>query len=515
MIFFKYVLLVSITLYLYIWNTYANINLTVSPIKYEIEASTWSTIVKTAILHNRSNETHKILTWKSDFQASTKTWKPSFVRKSELIFEWQELSSWIDINTDEFIIKPWEKRYIRFTINVPENATPWWHYWAVFFKNNNSEKSSWSQIDVNVDYGVLILVNVEWEIVTKWDVKETTIINEYLDVKYDTDKDKCFYDMSSSKYDWKCFDLFFKEDSKEDIDLESAYDEENNLFVTFKTLFINEWNTHLKPNWQIKLIDSDWKEIKWIWKIVIKNEWWVIIWEKIVDYLPINDNWGNVLPFTERIFESEWKWFPYEWYDENWKQIIKYWTPEEFYTKKNVEIRWFLLPWERVNEKINNKKLKADIQISYINKDWDTVEFSSAKEFYVNYKESYVWLNPYVFIFWSTIFILVFFLWLIFRKKKIICLNNNCKKKLDKDMKTCPYCSTKQSDKRFIQNKDFIVKKWKKEKTCINNECNNKIEKDIEICPYCNTKQDKTLFKQDKKRHKKDKKKHKKDKKNN
>jgi len=33
---------------------------------------------------------------------------------------------------------------------------------------------------------------------------------------------------------------------------------------------------------------------------------------------------------------------------------------------------------------------------------------------------------------------------LIFRKKKRICINKDCAKKIDKDLKICPYCETKQ-----------------------------------------------------------------------
>jgi len=459
----KYLIIMLLTLFTYIINVNAEINLTVSPIKYEIETNTWSVITKTATLFNRSNQTHTITTWKSDFESKDNTWNPSFVRKSELVFEWQQLSSWINIDTESFTIEPWEKKEITFTINVPENATPWWHYWAVFFKKNNSEQSSWSQININVDYWVLLLVKVDWEIITKWEIKDTVITNNswwswgwyYSSIE----KDKCsMIDLTTSNYDKKCIDNFFddqeiKDDIEEINDWDNSEIEISDFNVNFETLFVNEWNTHLKPSWKIKLVDESGKEIKWIWKEVIKNDDWAIIWEKIVDYLPINDNWGNVLPSTKRNFESEWKWFPYEWYDETWKKIIKYWSPEEYYTRQNVEERWFLLPWERVNERINHEKIKALIDLSYINKDWEEVEFSSAKEFYVDYKEKYIWLNPYV-IGWFISFILfIFFLWLIFKKKTFKCINKECRKKLEEDMKVCPYCWTKQDDKRFKKNK--------------------------------------------------------------
>jgi hypothetical protein len=458
----KFIRLLIISLLLfsyYIGNTYANINLTVSPIKYEIQANTWSIITKTATLYNKSTQTQTITTWKSDFQSSWTTWNPQFVRKSELVFPDQELSSRINIDTSLFTIAPWEKKDINFTITVPDNATPGWHYAWIFFKKGSAESSSWNIVSINVDYWVLILVNIEWKIIENWDLWNTTVISSWWGGWWNIlKKDDCVIDLSSSYYDWKCVDAFWiywdisknvdkinnlDASDKKLSDLDNSNFNDPDFNISFETLFSNDWNTHLKPTWKITLIDEDWKEIKWVWKELVKNSWGSIIWAKVVDYIPINDNEGNVLPYTKRQFNSEWKWFPYEAYDENWKQIIKYWTPEEYYTRKNVEERWFILPWERVNERINHKKINANIELWYVNRKWENVEFNSAKEFYVDYKEKYIWLNPYFFIWaWILLFIFFFF-WLIFRKKKIKCIS--CSKKIDKDMKVCPYCGKKQT----------------------------------------------------------------------
>jgi len=85
--------------------TYAgNIDLIVSPIKYEIDAQPGETVIKTAKLINKSNDALIIHTWKSDFVSNDTTWNPTFVRKSELVNPDQELASWININTENFNI---------------------------------------------------------------------------------------------------------------------------------------------------------------------------------------------------------------------------------------------------------------------------------------------------------------------------------------------------------------------------------------------------------------------------
>jgi len=50
--------------------------------------------------------------------------KPKFVRKSELVFPNQQLSTWIDINTKDFILPAHQEKEITFFINIPSDATP-------------------------------------------------------------------------------------------------------------------------------------------------------------------------------------------------------------------------------------------------------------------------------------------------------------------------------------------------------------------------------------------------------
>ena len=469
----KIIFFIIIFSYLFLNNSsHAAINFTVSPIKFELDTQTWSTIFETAMIRNNGSTWVTLKTTKTDFQANWSTWVPNIVRKSELVYPDQELSTWITINIDEFTILPGEEKEIQFAIQVPNDASPWWHYWAVCFKNNNSEGSTTWNVAINVDYCILVLINVDWEIVTEWDVWDADITGWgwwwtwWWWWESAQEPDDCpFVDLTASRYDWKCIDNFFDDDDEidENIDDLNLDDEENqnpdDFNINFEIPFINEWNTHLVPEWQITLIDEDWNQIKWVWKELIKNEHWAVIWEKVVDYLPINDDQWNVLPGQERKFDIEWKWFPYEGYDENWKQVIKYWTPEEYYSRKNIDDIWYLMPWERINERVNHEKVNAYIDISYFNKDWELVEFSSAEEFYIDYKERYVWLNPYAFICAWLFIIVVAFLWLLLlillRKKRINCIN--CEEKLKEDMKICPYCGTKQNDKR--------VKKKKKKKS--------------------------------------------------
>ena len=293
----KIIFFIIVFSFLYTNNSsYAAINFTVSPIKYEIDTQTWATVFETATIRNNGSTWVTLQTTKTDFQSNWPTWVPSIVRKSELVFPDQELSTWITINIDEFTILPNEEKEIQFAIQVPVDATPGWHYWAVCFKNNNSEGSTTWDVSINVDYCILILINVDWEIITEWEVWDTDISGWWWGGwtwwwwgESDLIPDDCIIDLTPSIYDWKCIDNFFDDDDEideniDDLDLdEDPAEDPDDFTINFEIPFINEWNTHLVPEWQITLIDEDWNQITWVWKELIKNDNWLYKkWFKIL-----------------------------------------------------------------------------------------------------------------------------------------------------------------------------------------------------------------------------------------
>lgn len=375
--------------------SFAAIDMNISPIKYEIDTTTWSTITKTATITNDSNSVAEIIVWKSNFTSGKEEGKPEFYDE---LSPNQELKSWININDTKFTLKPNQKKEITFTIKVPKDATPGWHYWSIMFKNNNNTTNfnwNWSWVWTTVDYALLLLIKVDWNVISKWVIGDTKVT-----IKKPT------------------FEVLFD--------------------IPFK----NEWNTHIKPKWKIILKDENKKIIKWIWKEIVTNKNGAIIWNNVVDYIPINDIWWNILPNSKRNFEWEWKWFPYKAYDLDWNEIIKYWSPSDYYTKKNINDRWFLMFWEKVAERNVHTKINADIEMTYKDKDWKDIEFNSAKDFYIDYNEKYIAINPYIAGPLGLFIFLMFIFFIIYRKSKVKCIN--CKKKINKKMKICPYCETKQ-----------------------------------------------------------------------
>lgn len=460
---YKNILFFIVWLFCYINTSFADgIDLSFSPIKYEITAWTWSVIERTAKIINNTDKSYFIYTWKSDFTTTGNTWNPKFVRHSELVFPDQQLADWITISTWSFLLPAKEEREISFTIDIPWNATPWWHYWAVFFKKPWDTSDSSNGVSINVDYWVLILLTVSWSVISEWEIEDLVVSggwSSHINKKID---DCPMWDFTASNNDNKCFDIEFDQNSflkvfnlgQEKVMTwsieKNINDEKEDFLIEFDLPFENKWNTHLKPQWKIIILDEDGSEIKWIWKKVIVWDNGVITWEEIVDYLPINDIWWNILPFSKRNFISEWKGFPYKKYDEDWDISIDYWSPWEYYSIKNKEDKRILMPWERELERIVNKNLKAFIDVSYKDENWEDVILNSAKDFEISYTEKYIWLNYYVVVtIWFLWFLIIFWLFLILFKKKYRCIK--CNKKIKKDMKICPYCWEKQ--KHFKKNK--------------------------------------------------------------
>lgn len=385
------------------------INFTVSPIVYELNGDPGTNITKTAKIRNNSNIPITLNTSASDFEATWNTGQPKFVRRSELIYQSQELASWINIEESTITLAPWEEKSTNFTINIPENATPGWHYWAVFFKNNNSNISNEWSIWINVDYGVLIILKVNGEIVVNGEVTDVTINVWWWAWSWAPSK-------PTLKLKDKIKDFITSEFFSPQVDIKKIINEDTNISI--KLDFENTGNTHIKPEGKIEITDEDGNQFKKIGRKSIVNEAGAIIWEEVVDYIPLNDQWGNVLPNTEREFTTEWKWFPYEGFNENGEKITKYKDLGEYYTDKNMRNRNFLMFWEEERQREAQKKLTANIKLSYEWADGSDIEYTSAKDFYVAFTERYIWYNWKVVIPWIFIFTILFFWFLIAWKRR-------------------------------------------------------------------------------------------------
>lgn len=453
--------------FFFLSSSFAAINYTVTPIKYELELAPGESVTLPASIRNNGDTTVTLPTATSDFRASGYTGQPQFIRKSELVFSDQELSTWITIDDASLTVAPGEEQTTNFTINVPANATPGGRYGAIFFKNDNSESStSGNALGINVDYGILILLKVKWDINIDIDIQEPIIKNTSKGGGGRKVIDSCaFWDLTPSVYDGKCIGNPF-EQAPETTDVDAwaptnTEEDEDDFNISFDFPIENKGNIHVEPTGKITLINENGEVITQVGKESQVNDYGAVVGEKIVDYIPLNDEGGNVLPNSKRIFESDWKGFPYQSYDENGNIVIKYWSPSEYYSRQNQKDNSYIMPWERLSEIQETKEITAQIEVDYLDENGNPIQFNSAKKFSVDYTIRSVTLNPYIIVLLGIIALIFLILWSAKRRWWLLASRMkrcwNCDEKLEKDWETCPYCQAiqnKKLHKKFMRERN-------------------------------------------------------------
>lgn len=382
-----------------------DINLRVSPIIYKISGNPGDTITRTITVSNVDQRMYHLTTATSDFHAQGKEGQPVFVRKSELVFADQELSSWIKLPLDTFSLAPGASKKMDFTIKIPNNATPGGHYGAVFFQDHSSNtKSGTGNVGVYVDYGVLVLLTVNGDIVSSGSVDiENVQIHTSSGPGWQSPDNCPVGDLSPSPFDHACvFPLFSDPSNIPSI----THSGSENSRVNFIVPFINNGNIHLAPHGKITIKDTSGNILKSIGRAIDVNEEGAIVNQSIVDYIPFNDAFGNTLPKTTREYTMSWLGFPYMTTDDKGNNTMKVQSLSEFFSEKNSREGWFLYPWQRLRESLKTENYTADFDISFtgVHNEIQNTKFS--RNFQVSYPviekqtQPIVWILLIILIAW-------------------------------------------------------------------------------------------------------------------
>ncbi len=136
--------------------------------------------------------------------------------------------------------------------------------------------------------------------------------------------------------------------------------------VTLQVPVKNDGNIHIRPTGKIYLYDEQGVQLEKVGKESIVDENGVYIGESVVNYLPINDERGSVLPGTERTFQIDWFGFGYEERDPTTGKLgIKFETPGTYYTRLTEESTQFIYPWERLSIRKTTKAIMAKVEFVY------------------------------------------------------------------------------------------------------------------------------------------------------
>jgi hypothetical protein len=356
------------------------IDLWVSPIRDEFNMDRWQTLTRSIKLYNNSNDAQTIYMSSEDCEADADYGAPECTTFSGSTNEKdiEKASTWITpwINGNFTIPAKWEKT-VSYTISAPINASPGGHYGAVFF---NSPSGGWSDdatISMVRRIGMLFMINLSGKIFVDTNIWNIEVVQNWwwtaaIPLLAPTVN---FIDnpIAYIKEKGKKFMMVFTDPEE----VQKMAEEINPFWekptlnwedfqVDLKIPVQNNGNTHIKPTGKIFLYDGDEQLVK-IWKEAILNENGAFMGEKIVDYIPINDNKGNVLPNTQRIFSVNWQWFAYGDMDAAGKYMINFENPSSYYSRLSEEAGKFMYPWERLAVRNTKKTLDAKVEMSYKN----------------------------------------------------------------------------------------------------------------------------------------------------
>lgn len=323
--------------------------ISISPLKFELNVSPASETSSVVKVTNDTGKAVTLYTTREDFVAGDDSGTPTFVKPQNQGSDVFSLANWITIEDKNLTLAQGETREVKFSVKVPANAEPGGHYGAIFF----APAADKGQVAVIQRLGALILVEVPGEAKVSSNLEKFEVGTS-----------------SGSKF--------------------VTEDEFSTFPIAFSTRMKNDGNVHVKPVGKIELVDESGEVLKNVGKEALVSPQGAFIGEKLVDYVPVNDGLGNVLPNSERRFESLWEGFGYSVVGEDGLKTVKFKTLSEYYADKAAEKQRYLKFYQSVHTRTVSRKITANLSLSYEGKDKVKKDFTDSKTLTVTYDEQYV-----------------------------------------------------------------------------------------------------------------------------
>lgn len=323
--------------------------ISISPLKFELSVSPSSETSSVVKVTNDTGKAITLYTTREDFVAGDDSGTPTFVKPQNQGSDVFSLANWITIEDKNLTLAQGETREVKFSVKVPANAEPGGHYGAIFF----APAADKGQVAVIQRLGALLLVEVPGEAKVSANLEKFEVGTS-----------------SGAKFETK--------------------DEFMTFPIAFSTRMKNDGNVHVKPIGKIELVDESGEVLKNVGKESLVSPQGAFIGEKLVDYVPVNDGLGNVLPNSERRFESLWEGFGYPVVSEDGLKTVKFKTLSEYYADKAAEKQRYLKFYQAVHNRTVSRKITANLILSYEGKDKVKKDFTDSKTVTVTYDEQYV-----------------------------------------------------------------------------------------------------------------------------
>lgn len=131
-----------------------NLVLSISPVRFELEAKRGQTVAQEVTLTNSSSHQVVLEATAQDFVAEGESGRPRFVPEEKSAWS---MSHWIKANPESVTLAPGEQKKVTMLIKVPKDAEPGGHYAAILF---SSAPSGAGTTAVVAKMGSLILLKV-------------------------------------------------------------------------------------------------------------------------------------------------------------------------------------------------------------------------------------------------------------------------------------------------------------------------------------------------------------------
>lgn len=296
-------------------------SITVSPPKLEIEAEKGQTISQNITITNGEPTELVLGTSVSDFTASGESGEAAFTQsENQTAFS---LSSWISLPSATITVPASGKVSMPFTVRIPDIAEAGGHFGTIFF---SPVTSGGGDIAVKQKVGVLLLVKVKGEI------REQGTLD--------------------------IFDTFNAKVLPNQVHLTKPQAVFEKFPINFAVRVTNTGNVHSKPSGKIILKNTLGRILTRVGEEVILSPTGAVSGTKLVDYLPVNDSKGNVLPGSSRVFLQPWKGYGSIVYDQTGKRELvwkglgfgRYTAELELnYAGKDLAkqtVSFWILPWK-------------------------------------------------------------------------------------------------------------------------------------------------------------------------
>ena len=262
-------------------------SVTVSPPKFEFEVDKGQTINQNITVTNGDAVALTLAASTADFTALGEEGKASFTEDSNQVNSAFSLASWISLPNQAVVVPASGKITVPFTIRIPEHAEAGGHFGTIFFSPVTTGNGD---IAVKQKVGILLLVRVKGEI------REQGT----LDI-FDTYNAKLTGDAIVSAKSQSAFESFP---------------------INIALRLTNTGNVHTKPQGKIVIKNTFGQALTRVGEEAILSSSGAITGTKVVDYIPVNDRAGNVLPSSSRVFLQSWKGYGSQVYDADGQKSI-------------------------------------------------------------------------------------------------------------------------------------------------------------------------------------------------